>query len=332
LDDLFKEVNMKLTKRILIVIVGLLVAALSFAGGQEEAADAPLKIFFTNAFYSAPYCAPMNAAAKAKAEEMGIDLQIADGQADAQKQLDQIEIAIAEGVDGILYFPADQASTITVVRRLKDSGVPFLIINSRVDPSVEALIGTFVGPDYYSQGVIAGQMALEALGDDGGNVVIIEGAGGTEAQGKRSAGFEEAIAVNPNVKVLAKQQADWDPAKAMAVMEDYISKFGDDIDLVYTQDDGMWAGAAKALRNVGMIDSVEMVSIGASADGAAGVRNGELYATATQDPQLEGTKAIESIVRLINGEKLPAWIKTESIGVTIKNIDDPAVSPSVAVY
>jgi len=280
-----------------------------------------LKILFTNAFHSAPYCAPLNEAAMKKAEELGIELQIVDGQADAQKQLDQIQNAIAQKVDGIMYFPADQASTVTAVKKLKESNIPCIVINSRVDPSVENLIGTFVGPDYYAQGETAGKMALEALGEKGGNVVIIEGAGGTEAQRKRTEGFEKVVGENANVKILAKQQADWDPAKAMKVMEDYLTQFGDKINLLYTQDDGMFQGASKALENAGMSDKIKAVSVGANKAGIAAVKAGTLYGTASQSPQAEGAMGVESIYKLINGEKLPEWVKTESEAVTKANVD-----------
>ncbi len=288
---------------------------------NEVAEEAKLRILFTNAWYSAPYCAPLNEAANKRAQELGIDLQIVDGQGDAQVQLDQIQNAIAQGFDGILYFPADQASTVTIIRAIHESGTPFLVINSRADPSVEDLIGTFVGPDYYEQGLSAGRMAMDALGEKGGNVVVIEGGGGTEAQRERSRGFEEVIAANQEIMIIGSQQADWDPAKAMSVMEDFITTFGDQIDLVYTQDDGMFQGASKALTDAGMMEKVIAVSIGANKAGIAAVKAGELFGTASQSPQDEGKMAIESILRLINGETLPAWIKTESVPVTIENVD-----------
>ena len=296
---------------------------------QEKADDVSaaedtgkLRIVFTNAFYSAPYCAPMIKAAQEQAQEMGIDLQILDGKADGQVQLDQIENAITQKVDGILYFPADQESSVTAVRRLSESDIPCIIINSRADPSVDDLIGTFIGTDYFAQGEVAGQMALDALGDAGGKVVVIEGAGGTEAQKDRSDGFEKVIASNSNIEIIAKQQADWDPAKAQKVMEDFIAQFGDQIDLVYTHDDGMYQGAAQALKDAGMIDKLLCVSIGGNLAGIEAVNNGELYGTASQSPINEGKMGVEYIVKLINGEVLPEWVKVESVPITKANVDE----------
>jgi ABC-type sugar transport system substrate-binding protein len=288
----------------------------------EEPDEEPLKIMFTNAFYSAPYCAPMIAAAEAKAAELGVEIQILDGKADAQTQLDQIQNAIAEGVDGILYFPADQESTVTAVRQLAESGIPCIVINSNVDPSVQGLIGTFIGTDYYQQALVAGQMCLDIANGEAANVVIIEGAGGTEAQKLRSQGFEDTIVENAGITVLAKQQADWDPAKAQKVMEDFIAQFGDDIDIVYTHDDGMYAGAAQALKDAGMLDKVKVISIGGNATGIAAVEAGELYGTASQSPLLEGAMGVEYILKLIAGEELPEWVKVDTVPITAENVAD----------
>ena len=168
---------------------------------KEDAEEKKLRIFFTNAFYTAPYCAPLNEEAKKTADAMSVELQIVDGKGDAQVQLDQIQNAILQEFDGIMYFPADMASSVNIVRKIKDSGIPFVIVNSQVDSSVQDLIGTFVGPDPLSQGRIAAQMAIEALGADGGNVVFIEGAGGSEGQIKRSEGFEEVLKDNPQILI-----------------------------------------------------------------------------------------------------------------------------------
>ncbi len=289
---------------------------------KEDVEEKKLRIFFTNAFYTAPYCAPLNEEAKKTADAMGVELQIVDGKGDAQVQLDQIQNAILQEFDGIMYFPADMASSVNIVRKIKDSGIPFVIVNSQVDSFVQDLIGTFVGPDPLSQGRIAAQMAIEALGADGGNVVFIEGAGGSEGQIKRSEGFEEVLKDNPQINILGKQQADWDPAKAMKVMEDFLTKFGDKIDLVYTHDDGMFQGVAKVLKDKGLTDKVKVVSIGANRAGVAAVKAGELYGTASQSPQEEGRKGVEAIIKVINGEKLDPWIKTESVPVTSKNVDE----------
>ncbi len=316
---------------ILALLVVLLFAFLGVSGCKATAAETtaaettaaePYKVVFTNAFYSAPYCAPMIEAAQDEAEKLGIELTILDGKGDGQVQLDQIQSAISQKVDGIIYFPADMASSATGVKLLAESNIPFLIINSRADPSVDDLVPVFLGPDYRTQGEVCGQMALDALGEEGGNIVAIEGAGGTEGSTKRSEGFYDTVLTNPNVEILAKQQADWDPAKAQTIMEDYIVKFGDQIDLLFALDDGMWAGAIKAIKDNGLLDQIISVSIGSNKAVVDGVRNGECYGSASQNPIDEGRLGIVNIIKLINGETLEKWIKIPSDPITSETVGD----------
>ena len=120
-------------KRILTVV---LVALLVLSCVAVASAEGNRKVFFTNAFYTAPFCDPLNTAATAYATEHGIDLTIVDGQGDASVQLDQIKTAIDQGYDGIIYFPADAEGSITIVNTLNESGIPYAIIDSKVDASV----------------------------------------------------------------------------------------------------------------------------------------------------------------------------------------------------
>ena len=131
---------------------------------ESEDTSGQTKIFFTNAILTAPYCALQLDAMQQYAAANNIDLQVADGKEDAQTQLDQIKNAVTQGVDGIIYFPGDEASTIPVVRYLDESGVPFIVLNSKVDESVRDLVPSYVGSDYEAMGKMAGELVLDARG------------------------------------------------------------------------------------------------------------------------------------------------------------------------
>ena len=49
---------------------------------------------------------------------------------------------------------------------------------------------------------------------------------GQAAQLKRDQGARELLAENPGVRLLADQTADWDRAKAMTLMENWIQSYG----------------------------------------------------------------------------------------------------------
>lgn len=283
--------------------------------------DGKITIFFTNAILTAPYCAVQLQAMQNYAAENNIDLQVADGKEDAQTQLDQIKNAVTQGVDGVIYFPGDQASTIPVVRYLSESGVPFIVLNSKVDESVQDLVPCYVGSDYKAMGKVAGEIACDTLGDEGGNIVIINGLAGTEVAMSTGEGFEEAISTNPNIKVLADQPADWDTAKAMTIMEDYITTFGDQINLVFAMDGGMAKGAAQALQNAGLYGKIPLVTSDQGQFALDAIAAGDMAGTAKQDPQEEGVLAIQTVLKVINGEDVPQWEVLPTEKLTKDNIE-----------
>ena len=287
---------------------------------EEETPAEGGRIFCTNAFYTAPYCGPLNQSMIDTAAEYGYDLTIVDGESDGAKQLDQIETAITEGYDAIIYIPADGASSINITKRLADSGIPCINDNSRVDDSVADLI-PYVGIDPYSQGVTAAEMTMEVL-PDGGNVVIVQGLGGTAVELGRTSGFEDTIA--DNIKILAKQNADWDPATALTVTQDFISKYGDEIDVIYTQDDGMYEGAVQAVEEAGMTDKIKIISVSGNSAGIQGIKDGKLYCTVAHSPIDEGKLCIDTLMKIINGEDYEWETILESLPVTAENVDDPA--------
>jgi ribose transport system substrate-binding protein len=278
------------------------------------------KIYFNNAYYTAPYCGPLNQSIIDTAAAYGYEVVIDDGNGDGGNQLNQIETAIADGsYDAILYFPADGASSINIVKLLVDSGIPFLNDNSEVDSSVIDQVH-YVGIDAYAQGVTAAEMAMEVL-PNGGNVVMIQGAGGSGPEIGRTNGFLDTIP--DNIVVLDQQVAGWDPETALTVMEDFISKYGDEIDVVYTQDDGMYEGAIKAAQDAGVAKDYTFISVSGNEAGIQGISDGLLYCTVAHSPVTEGVLTIDTLMKLLAGEAVPNKTIFESVPVTKDNVDDP---------
>jgi ribose transport system substrate-binding protein len=318
-------------KKFVLVLAGLVMlvmAAPVYAGGGRQDASsggsAKKRVFFTNAFNTAPFCAPLNRQALQTAAENNIDLTIVDGQADASVQLAQIRNAISQKYDGIIYFPADKEGSITIINTLNESGIPYAVIDSKVDDSVMASITVFAGPDNVLMGEVAGQACVEQLGGRG-NVVILEGSPGTDPATNRQRGFLNIIEKNPNINILASQNVEgWDPARAMTIMQDYITRFGDQIDFLFTHDDGLFQGAQQAIAQAGMTGKIKAVSTGANNVGCAAIDAGTLYGSVLHSAKEEGQLGVEAVLKVMNGEIKKGdsqWLKCSSPLVTKENIE-----------
>jgi inositol transport system substrate-binding protein len=128
---------------------------------------------------------------------------------------------------------------------------------------------------------------------------MMHGFMGQAAQIKRDQGAREVLAKNAGMKLLAHQTAEWDRAKAMALMENWIQSYGDKIDAVFAQNDEMGLGAVLALEQAKRKDKVVVASVDAIADALQSVKDGRLDATVFQDAQGQGGSAVEVALKIL---------------------------------
>ncbi len=87
--------------------------------------------------------------------------------------------------------------------------------------------------------------ATHGCGLDGGkgNIVVMTGIPGVSTSDVMEAGAKAVFAKNPDVKVLDLQPGNWSTADAKQIMETWISKYGDDIN-------GIWSGGAQMSQGI----------------------------------------------------------------------------------
>lgn len=227
-----------------------------------------------------------------KAEQDGVELITVDAERSALKQVEQVESFIAQNVDAIILNPAEVEACSPAVAKALAAGIPIINVNSETSTKPSA----FVGSDDVESGRIAMQFLADKLGGKG-NVVMIEGYMGQAGQLKRAQGALEVLKKYPNIKLLAQQTAQWDRAKGMSLMENWIQSYGNQINAVFAHNDEMALGAVKALTDAGMKDKVIVVGIDAITDGLQAVKKGTLDATVFQNAKQQGAQAIDIAVK-----------------------------------
>lgn len=233
-----------------------------------------------------------------KAEELGAELIIVDGERSPLKQIEQVESFIAQKVDVIILNPCEFEASSPAVTKALAANIPIVNVNSatKVQPTA------FVGSNDVESGRIAMKFIAEKLGGKG-NIVMIQGLNGQAAQIQREQGAKEIMEQFPGIKMIAQQTAEWDRAKSMDLMQNWIQSYGTKINAVFAHNDEMGLGAVKALQDAAMKDKVIVVSIDAIADALQAVKKGDLDATVFQDARKQGAGAIETAVKIVRGQK-----------------------------
>ncbi|MFT3950310.1 MAG: sugar ABC transporter substrate-binding protein [Agriterribacter sp.] len=232
-----------------------------------------------------------------RAKEKNVNLIVNDAQRTAEKQVQQIETFIAQKVDAIILNPCEVEASSPAVEKAKAAGIPVINVNSETTASPDG----FAGSKDEESGEIAMEQIAKLLGGKG-NIVIMDGYMGQAAQIKRAVGAKNILSKYPGIKVLAEQTAEWDRAKGMSLMENWIQSYGDKINAVFAHNDEMGMGAVQALEQAKMKDRVIVVSIDAIADALQAVKDGRLNATVFQDAKGQGAGAIDLAVKLAKKE------------------------------
>lgn len=254
-------------------------------------------------------------------QESGAEIVELDSEFDAQKQTDQMNSLISQKVDAIVLNPVDGKSIIPAVKKAHEEGIPVVMGAMDIDESGREYVVSFVGADDTDVGRAAGKIMIDALGEAGGKVAIVEGSSGTSSQLQRTAGFEEAVA-GSNIEIVAKLPADFDKAKAMTIAEDLFTKY-QDLKGIWVHDDTMAVGVVQAMKSQGLTgDDVKIVSYNGSKAGADMIKSGEIIATAVQPLVEEGRNSMIVAINAAKGEQVEAWYKDVIVPLDKSNIDD----------
>jgi ribose transport system substrate-binding protein len=241
---------------------------------------------------------------------------------DVATQASQVESLINQKVDAIIIVPVQADSLGPQLQAAKDAKIPVLAVNTTLKN--EALITSAVLPDDVAAGAQEMQMMADKLGGKG-NIVILQGPLGSSPELDRTKGIESVLAKYPDIKVLAKDTANWARDEAVNKVKNWISSFGGDINGIVAENDDMGLGAVQALKEANK--SVPVVGIDGIEDGLRAVESGAFIGSSLQHGRVELAAGLGAALKVIKGEPfeknyvytMPP-ITPENVGQYVKNV------------
>ena len=183
-----------------------------------------------------PFFVTLRDGAQAKAQELGLALDVADGQDDLAKQVSQVEDFITKKVAVIIVNPVDSDGIVPAVKKANDANIPVITVD-------RAANGGTVASHIASDNVAGAKSACDYLIKQvsSGNVVQLEGIAGTSAARDRGKGCKDALDAQSAVKLVASQTADFDRTKGLNVTQNLLQA-NPDVKGVFAQNDEMALG------------------------------------------------------------------------------------------
>lgn len=254
--------------------------------------------------------------------EHGIEIEYADAQWDASKQLSQAEDYITKGVDAIALCSVDSGVGEKITASSTEAGVPIIAFTNAIgneETGEYAGLVSYIGQNEVNTGAVTGEIAIELLGEEGGKAILIEGVPGTTPQVNRKKGLEQALE-GSKVEIVYNQTSNWEKEQALKIVEDLIQS-KEEFDIIICQDDNSATGAGQALEEAGIKDQVKVVGLGGSIDGLAALSDGRIDGTTFMSAFEEGKETINVIKQFLDGEEVSTVTEMKQVQVTAENVD-----------
>ena len=240
-----------------------------------------------------PFFVSLSEGAKAEAEKQGVKLVVVDAGDDAAKQTNDIEDLISRNVSVLIVNPVDSDAVAPAVQNAVSKGIKVISVD-RVVNGVE--VDCQIASDNAAGAKMATEYLVELIGE-GAKAAELEGVPGASATIDRGAGFHEAA--DTALDVVASQTANFNRAEGMNVMENILQSCPE-VKGVFAHNDEMALGAVEAVLASGK--DIKIVGFDATDDAVAAVKSGKMAATVAQKPELMGETAVQTAMKLINGE------------------------------
>ncbi|MGD9909692.1 MAG: substrate-binding domain-containing protein [Candidatus Izemoplasmatales bacterium] len=283
---------------------------------------------------------------EAYAQEKGVTLDIVDSENDQAKLNDQVDVFISRGVDVLAINLVDPAAARTIIEKAQAAGIPLILFNKEAtEDGVMDIYDKvwYVGTDSAEAGVIQGQMMVadwqanpswDKNNDGKVQYVLLKGEPGhPDAEARTLEAVKAFTDAGIAVEQLAIQASTtWNTAEAKNTMDAWITSFGDQIELVISNNDGMAFGAYTSMEEANkfyplygvdaLAQALEM--IGADQMNGTVLNDGVNQARATIDLAInaaQGLPVTEGTTWVVRDDGTKA-VRVAYVAVTKENYQD----------
>jgi ABC-type sugar transport system substrate-binding protein len=247
--------------------------------------------------------------------EQGVEVIERNANEDANRQLEQINDCIAQGVDGIILIPQDGESATTIVQTAQDADVPIAVFNR---PPSDTSKGIVVVADNATIAQAAVDYMIELAdakfqetGEKLTPLIMVGDLGDPNAVGRKD-GFYAAVNARPELfNDVIEVATEWDAATALANLEAAITA-NPNVDFLFTSSDFLFPTIRSVLEPRGKWvttddpNHVIMGGLDGDATACSLIKEGYVDATGVQDLYFEAESAMNAILAAIEaGETQP---------------------------
>jgi len=223
---------------------------------------------------------------------------------DPMLQGEQVKQLIQQDPDYIVLFPADPELAVDWVNNIAAANIPCVALHVDVSDSVHDKVSAYVGINNYKMASDIAMAIINHYGADAGiNIVEIGGVPVQTDYIQRVAGFDDTIKANSNFNILGLDWAYSSRADAQGIMENFISTYGKQINVLMGFDDDLTLGGVNALQAAGMTD-VGVYSITGQNEAIQAIKDGKMTLSAYFSCATAVDEVFKILETLVAGNKV----------------------------
>ncbi len=274
-----------------------------------------------------------------KKNNVTYELDIQDGKQDQATQTEQIKNFIAQKKDVLILNLVDPTAANAVIKSAKEAKIPVVFINREPETSSMKLWKgktTYVGADATQSGSFQGEMIAE-LADKGDinkdgkiSYIMLQGdPANVDAQQRTEYSIKALKDKGLKVEPLAQPyQGNWDQAKGQEFTASALTQFGDKLEVVFANNDGMAMGAKVSIEAAGrkINKNIYLVGVDAIPEAIQALKDGKMTGTVLNDHFNQSHIAADVALELVAGKDVASYYWVDY--VKVKKPEDAALKSS----
>ena len=246
---------------------------------------------------------------KNAAEKADIQLVFNNAQQKQFNQIKAIRSFILNGVDVIAFCPIVEEGWDNVLNEAKKAGIPVVLVDRIIKTEGNELYCAFIGSDFRTEGLKAGEWIAERFAQSENPVRIAEISGTPKSSPTigRHEGLIAALEYDAKFEIVNSVSGDFMRSKGKESMETILTETPD-IDVLYSHNDDMALGAIEVLEEYGIEPGTDIVivSVDAQKSGLEALKQGKINCLVECNPYL-GDELMRLVKKIVNGEDYPVY-------------------------
>ncbi|NIZ12607.1 ABC transporter substrate-binding protein [Phaeobacter sp. HF9A] len=298
--------------------LGMFASAIALSAGMAQAGEIAVIVKTT----SSNFWQNVNKGAEAAIAGQSEHSFTFDGPATESAVADQVnmvENAINRGVSGIVLAPSDPEALAPAVKRAYESAIPVVIIDSALADSAKGTYQAFLSTDNCAAGEEVAKRMIDEAGTEG-KVAVMSYVAGVGSEIGRVGCFSDYLAEHSDLEIVGPYYSQSQMALALNQTTDILAS-NPDLVGIFGANEPTAVGMGRAIMQAGKAGQLVALGFDGNEDLQQFVRDGLMAATAVQGSFAMGEMGVNTIIDILNGEKVESFINTGVVLVDQENID-----------